>query len=335
MKVAQATLTQQSWLWQLIRFSPYMAGCIIFILLPLILPPYLQSIMSKVLILAIFAMSLDILWGYSGLLSLGHAAYFGIAGYTCGILIVRFGIETFWATAACGIFMAVLTAALFGVIALRVSSIYFLLVTFALGQLVFSVVTKWDKMTGGSDGLVGIPPPNLGFISFSWSAINFYFLVFFVFAVCFFLLYCFVRSPFGLALQGIRDNELRMHSLGFNTWLFKYVGFLVSGLFAGVAGVLVAYQNGVMAPMQVGVLTSGLAALICIIGGIGTLFGPVVGAIIIVFAEFFASMFTPERWPLILGLIFVAAAMYARGGIGSYLYRLWRMACLRYGATKD
>ena len=145
------------WSWQFVRFSPSMVGCLVFILLPLILPPYLQSIMSKVVILAIFAMSLDILWGFSGLLSLGHAAYFGIAGYTCGVLIVRFGVENFWITAACGIFVAVLAAALFGIVALRVSGIYFLLVTFALGQLVFSVVTKWDSMTGGSDGLVGIP----------------------------------------------------------------------------------------------------------------------------------------------------------------------------------
>ncbi len=319
--------------WSLIRFSPLIAGAIVFILLPLVLPPYLQSIMSKVLILAIFAMSLDILWGFSGLLSLGHAAYFGIAGYTCGILLVRFGVQSFWLTAACGILMAVFAAAVFGIIALRVSGIYFLLVTFALGQLVFSIATKWDTMTGGSDGLVGIPAPDLGVPWFSWNAIQFYFLVFVAFVGCFFLLYHFVRSPFGLALQGIRDNEARMRSLGFNPWLFKSIGFLVAGMFAGIAGVLLAYYNGVMAPTQVGVLTSGLAALICIIGGIGTLFGPVVGAIIVVFAEFFASMFTPERWPLILGLIFVASTMYARGGIAAYLYRIWRKACLRHGNT--
>jgi branched-chain amino acid transport system permease protein len=333
-KAAGPGPVSRPWLRQFVRFSPYWVGCLVFVLLPLFLPPYLQSLMSKVLILAIFAMSLDILWGFSGLLSLGHAAYFGIAGYTCGIFIVRFGIENFWVTAACGILMAVLAAALFGIVALRVSGIYFLLVTFALGQLVFSVVTKWDSMTGGSDGLVGIPSPDLGFNWFSWSAINFYFLVFLVFLVCLFLLSHFVRSPFGLALQGIRDNEPRMRSLGFNVWLFKYIGFLVAGLFSGVAGVLLPYQNGVMAPIQVGVLTSGLAALMCIIGGIGTLFGPIVGAMIVVFAEFFASMFSPERWPLILGMIFVLTVMFARGGVGSYLYRLWRKACLRFGTSR-
>jgi branched-chain amino acid transport system permease protein len=314
---------------------PYLTGGILFILIPLILPPYLQSLMSKVLILAIFGMSLDILWGYSGLLSLGHAVYFGIAGYTCGIMTVRFGIESFWTTAACGVASSVLVAAFFGIMALRVSGIYFLLVTFALGQLVFSAVTKWDKVTGGSDGLVGIPSPSLGVNWFSWSPIQFYFLVFIAFGICFFLLYRFVNSPLGLALQGIRDNESRMRSLGFNTWLFRYIGFLVAGLFAGVAGVLLPYQDGVMAPVQVGVMTSGLAALICIIGGIGTLFGPVVGALVIVFAEFIASMYTPERWPLILGVIFVAAAMYARGGIGGYLYRVWRRAYMRSGSPND
>jgi branched-chain amino acid transport system permease protein len=323
-----------SWQHFLIRLSPYLAGGFVYILLPFIVPPYLQSILSKVLILAIFAMSLDILWGYSGLLSLGHAAYFGTAGYACGILLVRYGIESFWITAAGGIFVAVLVAALFGVIALRVSGIYFLLVTFALGQLVFSVVTKWDQMTGGSDGLVGIPSPDLGFKGVTWNALNFHFLVFVAFVVCVFLLARFVRSPFGLALQGIRDNEPRMRSLGYNTWLFRYIGFLVAGLFAGVAGVFLAYQNGVMAPMQVGVITSGLGALMCIIGGIGTLFGPVVGATVIVFAELLASMVAPERWPLILGVIFVAAAMAARGGIGGYFYRLWRKACSRCEAQR-
>ncbi len=329
MKDSTIGLVSQSWVRTAIVCSPYLAGGILFILVPLMLPPYLQSLMSKVLILAIFGMSLDILWGYSGLLSLGHAVYFGIAGYTCGVLTVRFGMESFWATAACGIFASVLVAAFFGIMALRVSGIYFLLVTFALGQLVFSAVTKWDKLTGGSDGLVGIPSPSLGVRWFSWSPIQFYFLVFLACLGCFYLLRRFINSPFGLALQGVRDNEPRMRSLGFNTWLFRYIGFLVAGLFAGVAGVLLPYQDGVMAPVQVGVMTSGLGALICIIGGIGTLFGPVVGALIIVFAEFVASMYTPERWPLVLGMIFMAAAMYARGGIGGYLYRVWRRTYLR------
>jgi branched-chain amino acid transport system permease protein len=334
MKVAKTEPVRQSWLGQLVRFAPYIAGCIIFILLPPLLPSYLQSIMAKVIVLALFAMSLDILWGYSGLLSLGHAAYFGVAGYATGILIMRYGIESFWVIAACGILVTVLIAAVFGIIALRVSGVYFLLVTFALGQLVFSVGTKWDTMTGGSDGLVGIPRPDLGLPWFNlWDSLSFYFFVLLAFIICFFLLYRFVKSPFGLALQGIRDNELRMRSLGYNTWLSKYVAFIVAGLFAGVAGILFTYLNGVVAPMQAGVLTSGLAALICIIGGLGTLFGPVVGSLVIVFAEFFASMYMPERWPLILGAIFVVAVMYVRGGIGNHLYQFWKKLCLRYSST--
>lgn len=325
----------QPWRWLLVRFAPYIFIGVVLIILPAFLPSYVQSIMTKFLIFAIFAMSLDVLFGYTGLLSFGHAAYLGVAGYTTGILIVRYGLESFWISAPAGILVAALVAAIFGFIALRVSGIYFLLVTFALGQLLFSAAVKWYNMTGGTDGLKGIPRPDLGLPGFTWNASYFYYFVFLAFVLCYFLLYRLMNSPFGNALQGIREQEARMHSLGYNVWLYKYVAFVIAGLFAGVAGVLFAYHNGLMAPSHLAVETSALAMLMIIIGGRGTLFGPAIGAAVIVLVEYFASIYTAERWPLILGAVFIAAIMYFRGGIGVYLVRVWNKVRYKYGSVKS
>ena len=234
-----ATDSKSNKLWQtkLTRFSPIIIGLVIFALIPAFLPAYVQSIMTKVLIFAIFAMSLDIIMGYTGLLSLGHAAFFGVGGYTVAILISKLEITSFWLIAPVGIIMAAIFAAILGVIALRVSGLYFLLVTFALSMLLVSVASKWYAVTKGTDGLAGLPMPVLGIPGFRWDATLFYYFVFVFFVVCFFLMFRIMQSPFGKALQGIRESEPRMRVLGYNVWFYKYVAFIVSGLFAGVAGV--------------------------------------------------------------------------------------------------
>ncbi len=309
---------------KLLRILPYGGTVFIFAVLPLVLSQYLQSMMTKFFIFAIFAMSLDLIFGYVGLISMGHAAFFGIAGYTCGILVVKHGIESFWIAAPCGILMAGLLAAVFGIFVFRVSGIYFLLVTFALGELLFSAATKWYSMTGGSYGLGGIPPPNLGLTWLEWDATTFYYFAFIVLVVCFFLLYRFIHSPFGHALQGVREHEARMECLGYDVWFYKYVAFIISALFAGVAGVLFGHFNGLMAPMHLGIATSALGMLMVIIGSAGTLFGPVIGAGVIIFVEHYAGILTPARWPLIIGAVFIISVIYFRAGIGVYLSRIWK-----------
>lgn len=304
------------------RFGPYIIGGIVFILLPIALPSYVQSILTKVLIFAIFAMSLDIIMGYTGLLSLGHAAFFGMGGYTAAILITKAHITSFWIIAPAGIILAALTAAVLGAIALRVSGTYFLLVTFALSMLLVSIATKWYSFTGGSDGLPNLPYPDLG-ISITWSTVGFYYFVFVVFIICFYLIYRFINSPFGQALTGIRESEVRMRALGYNTWLYKYIAFIVSGLFAGVAGVLTASYNGVIAPWHLDVTVSSLALLICILGGQGTLWGPLIGSFVMILVEYFSSLYIPERWPLVLGAVFVATVMLLDNGIAPQLGKLW------------
>ena len=289
---------------------------------------------TKVLVFAIFAMSFDIIFGYTGLLSLGHAAYFGVGGYTAGILIVKFGIESFWITAPLGILMATLVAAVFGVIVLQTRGVYLLLVTAALGQLLAAVALKWNDVTGGYNGLWGIPHPDLGLTGFTWDATSFYYFVFLIFAICFFFLYRLINSPFGYALRGIRESEPRMRALGYNTWLHKYAAFVIAGFFAGVAGVLFGETYGAIGPTSLDISTSTLVMLMVIIGGTGTLFGAVIGSGAILVMEYFVSSFIPERWPLVLGVVFIAAVMYARGGIGVHLLRLWRKVTYQYGSIK-
>lgn len=319
----------------LAEYTAYIVSFLILVFLPLFLPSYLQSMLTKVLIFAIFAMSLNLIWGYTGLISLGHAAFFGVGGYTTGILILRYGNGSFWTSGLLGILMAGIIAALFGIIALRVAGIYFLLVTLALGQLVYYIAMVWRPMTNGSDGIVGIPFPDLGIPWLRWDEVLFYYFVLLVFVICFFILYRIVKSPFGCALQGIRDQEPRMRCLGYNTWVYKYIAFIIAGTFAGVAGVLFGHFLGMIHPLHASIATSTIALLMVIIGSTRVIFGPIIGAALIVLLEYFSSLYAPARWPLILGAVFIISVMFLRGGIGIYLVRLWDRVSCRYGSAKS
>ena len=305
---------------ELIRFAPYIGICLIFIILPFLTGSYILSIVTKAIIFALFAMSLDILFGYMNLITMGHALYFGTAAFTAGYLMVKQGITSFWVCSGLGTLGAGLLAAITGPIALRVYGMYFMLVTLALGQLGYTVIFKYIREPG-LEGMVGIKYPTLGIPGLVLNTDGFYYLVFAVFAVCFFLLYRLVRSPFGYAIQGIRQDETRMKSIGYNTWLYKYIAFIIAGLFAGLAGTLFAYYSGVIVANHVGVFTSVYVILMVIIGGPGTLFGPILGSFILVSLENIISAFTPERWYFILGVVFVLAAMFLRGGIWVYLLK--------------
>ncbi|MBW2609477.1 MAG: branched-chain amino acid ABC transporter permease [Deltaproteobacteria bacterium] len=319
---------------QLVRLLPYIFGLLLFTMFPLLVPTYLQTMITKVFVFAIFAMSLNLIWGYTGLTSLGHAAYFGIGGYVYAILVTRYGIESFWVSGPLSILATGLVAAAFGIVALRVTGVYFLLVTLALGRLVYYVAVKWRSMTQGSDGIIGIALPNLGLPGFTWNATYFCFFVLFVLIICYILLYLIVKSPFGYALQGVRDQEPRMRCLGYNTWLYKYIAFIIAGIFAGIAGMLFSQYLGVFHPDHTGVAMSTVVLLMVIIGGTRMFFGPIIGAIVIVLLEYFASLYMPARWPMLLGAVFVIAVMFLRGGIGIHLVRLWEKVINGYGSVK-
>jgi branched-chain amino acid transport system permease protein len=312
------------------RFVSYLIVGAILVIMPLLLSPYFHSMMTQILIFSIFAMSLNFVFGYTGLFSLGHAAYLGVAGYGSAILVLRYGVKSFWLAAPAGILMAVVLAAIFGILALRVAGIYFLFTTLALGELVASVALKWRSMTGGTNGLTGIPYPDLG-LPFTMNANSFYYFALIIFAVSYFLMYRLINSPFGLALQGIRDDETRAQCLGYNTWLYKYVAFIISGFFAGVAGVLFAPFSGTLVPSHLGVMTSTLVMLMVIIGSDRIVFGPVVGATVVLFLQYSASIYAPARWPFILGGVFVLSVMFLRQGISVHLVRFWSKVIYSYG----
>jgi len=280
------------------------------------LPSYPLTLCTQALIAAMFAMSLDVLLGYTGLASLGHAAYFGVAAYAVAILTTERQVGLAGCLAA-GLAAAALTAAVFGLIAIRATGTYFLMITLALGMVVWGLAFRWVSVTKGDNGIAGIPRPELALGWNLWAPLPFFYFVLLIALVAWGLLGLLVSSPFGLSLRGIRESESRMRALGYNVWLHKYLAFVLSGAFAGLAGVLWAYYNGFVSPVDVQLVTSVEALLMVALGGPGTLVGPALGAAIIVFLKNFVSVYT-KRWLLILGAVYIGAILFApRGLVGA------------------
>jgi len=289
------------------------AALLVLIALPAFLSSYQLSLLTKMLIFGIFAMSLDLLLGYTGLPSLGHAAYFGVAAYTVGLLALRVT-NNFWLDFPAGLLMATGVSALFGLFALRARGSYFLMITLALGQVLWGIAFGWRSLTGGDDGLPSVPRPQLPLPWALTDGVPFYYFVLAFFAVAVLVLSVIVRSPFGRALVGIRESERRMEVLGYDVWRYKYVAFILAGLFAGVAGNLFVYFNGFVSPSYLNIVFSASALLMVILGGAGTLLGPALGAAVIVFLENLISAYM-ERWVLVLGVIYVLVTLFAPHGL--------------------
>lgn len=299
-----------------------------FTILPLFIGSYYQGLLTKMLIFAVLAMSLDLLLGYTGLPSLGHAAFFGSAAYSVALLS-KHVTTNFWIAAGAGVGTALLVAAIFALLALRARGAYFLMITLALGQVIWAIAYDWRALTGGDDGLPGIPRPDLGLPWNLWDTLNFYYFTLLIFLVTAGIMRVIVRSPFGLALVGIRESESRMTVLGYNVWLYKYVAFVLSALFAGIAGILYVYYNNFISPAALSIMPSAEAMLMVILGGPGTLFGPAAGGAAIVFLESLVSGYT-ERWLLILGVLYVFVMLFAPNGVWPYFARwsgksVWRI----------
>ena len=284
------------------------------IVAPLFISSYYVGLIILALIYGIFAMSLDILSGYAGLPSLGHAAFFGVSAYTVAIINVKV-LNHFAVEFVSGLVAAAIVAAIFGVLALRTKGIYFLMVTLALSVLMWGLASRWAGLTGGEDGLTGVSRPDLSPILWNLKATtHYYYFVLIVFGIATLLMYLFVRSSFGITLLGIQENETRMGCLGYDTWGYRYMAFVVAGVFAGLAGILNVYYNRFVSPTDLGVLTSSKVLLMLILGGTGTLFGPILGAGIIIFFENLISGYT-ERWLSVLGIIYVVVIFFTRKGI--------------------
>lgn len=282
----------------------------------LVAPPFLSgfllTLLTQALIYAILAMSLDIVLGYTGLASLGHAAYLGLGAYSVAILTTRHG-AGFWVTLVVGIMLAAAVAAVFGLVALRASGVYFLMITLALGMVAWGLAHRWVSLTQGDNGISSVPRPTGLPVSLA-GAVPYYYFALIALALAFWFLRTVVRSPFGRTLVGIRESESRMRTLGYHVWLHKYVGFVIAGGVGGFAGVFWGYYNGFVSPSDLELATSVEILLMVALGGRGTLVGPAIGAGIIVLLKNLVSVYT-QRWLLILGAVYIGTIVWAPEGI--------------------
>jgi branched-chain amino acid transport system permease protein len=271
---------------------------------------------TRALAFSILVMSLDILLGFTGLASLGQAAYLGVGAYLTAILASKyqFGLGyDFWLVVLGGILIGAALAAVFGLLAIRASGVYFLMITLALGQCVWGLAYRWNSLTGGDNGLNLRVKPQFAGLDLG-NDLTFFYLVFVFFAVSLLLMYVLVRSPFGRSLVGIRERELRMQILGYNTWLHKYIAFIIAGGFGGLSGVLWAHTAGIVSPENVVLTTSVDALLMVVLGGAGTLVGGVIGSFIVFGLREYLSTIVPW-WQYVLGSVYVLTILFLPTGL--------------------
>ena len=285
-----------------------------FIAAPQVLPPYAMTLLTELVILALFAMSLDLMVGYTKLVSFGHAGAYGLGAYACALLSLNTTIPL--------PFIILLSALIVGVIAIGIAwsctmatGVSFAMLTLAFGQLAYAVAFKWVSVTGGSDGLSGIPKrPG----PFGWTALTskpgFYVLSVACLLGAYFFCRGLIKSPFGQVLRGIRENEMKVLSLGYNTRRYKIAVVSIAYMFAGMAGALYAAFAGFAIPEILFWTVSGQVLIMVIVGGQGTLIGPMLGAVFFIMVEHKLSEMT-ETWGLFMGLIFIAFVMFAPNGL--------------------
>jgi branched-chain amino acid transport system permease protein len=273
---------------------------------------FLQSLVIEILMFSILSMSLNLLVGYTGLVSLGHAAFFAVAGYAAAIAAIRLSPDVL-VTFAAGIAASTLLAVLVGWLSIRLSGFYFLMITFTFAQMVYVAASRWKPWTGGSDGLI-IPGPELFGQPVLQSREAFYYTALAIFAVCCMAMYGLVTSPFGRTLAGIRERAPRMRALGYDVRRCKLGAFVAAAAFASVAGVLNAQFNLFIAPESAHWTQSAITLVMVLIGGSSFFVGPIVGTAIVLLLQYELSSYT-EYWGLVLGLMFIALITGAREGL--------------------
>jgi len=296
-----------------VRIVGLLLAFLVLAALPPLYSSYWVTILTQMLIFAILAMSLDILLGYTGLSSFGHAAFFGAAAYAVAILSTRYKMG-FLVCFISGIALSAGISTIFGLLVAHATGVYFLIITLALGMTLWGLAFRWVTMTGGDNGISGIARPDIGLPLSLKDPLTFYYVILFFFLVSLILMAILVRSPFGHSLKGVRESESRMRVLGYHTWLHKYLSYVCSAAFGGFAGVLWAYFNGFTSPYDMDLTASIEIILMVILGGPGTLIGPALGACIIVFLKNFISAYT-QRWLLIVGTIYILTILYAPQGL--------------------
>jgi branched-chain amino acid transport system permease protein len=273
--------------------------------------PFYVNISSQILLWAVAALALNVLVGYAGLVSLGHAGLLAVAGYTAGLLLQAGYGHMLACLAAVAVTLA--ASAVFAVLALRSTGIGFLMITLALGQIVWGIAYRWASLTNGDNGVnLASRPAPLGFSLAG--AVPFYYATLLIFLVALLSMWVFVRSPFGASLAGTRDQPRRMTALGFHVWLIRFLAFLISGFWCGVSGLLYVYYHQFIAPPAAALTSSAEILLMVISGGTATLIGPIAGAAIVVIMKNVASAYI-ERWNMVLGVIFVLIISFMPEGL--------------------
>jgi branched-chain amino acid transport system permease protein len=307
-------------------------------LLPYVVPPYQTVLLSYGLIFAIAALGFNLLLGYTGLLSFGHSAYFGVGAYAVALIVKYLGITSMEACIAGGVVAAGLVAALFGIVCVRYTRIFFGILTLALSQVLWSLAFKFFWVTGGSDGL-RVPTPTLlgGMLAgalgaaqdkLDFLAHRYYYYVLILFAAGMVVMWLIVHSPFGKALQAIRDNEVRAEFVGIQVRRYRWVAFVVSGAYTGLAGALWVPLNGLTTPDIMHWTFSGKIVFFTVLGGFQTFAGPVIGAVVYNYLETYAVGHT-VYWQMVLGIVLVVLVLALPAGIAGTAGRLamrWRSA---------
>jgi branched-chain amino acid transport system permease protein len=290
------------------------AALVALVLGPWVLARHQLSLLTDLLIFGLFAMSLDLILGYTGMLSFGHAAYFGLGAYASALVLLELGQPVPVALVA-GMLLAGVVAVPVGWLSTRSTGVYFAMLTLAFAQFLYTVAYKWRSVTGGSDGIAGVPKTTLiwGGPSLA-SSQAFYFLAAACVVLSLVLCRALVRSPFGRALQAIRENERRFASLGRDPRPFKLVVFVIAAVFAGLAGALFAPFRGFASPEVMFWVFSGQALMMVTIGGIGTLIGPILGAMVFILIQEILSSYT-EHWMIFTGFVFVLMVIFLPGGL--------------------
>jgi branched-chain amino acid transport system permease protein len=293
-------------------------GLIALVLFPLLGAKFYLQLFAKIMIMAVFAMSLDLLVGYAGLVSFGHAAFYGIGAYMLWWLSPQYAAANFWLTVPAAMAAAALAATAIGLLVLRCSGVYFIMATLAFAQMFFYFAAG-SKFFGGSDGVYVYVKPATGFFDLG-NTTQFYYLTLAALAATYLLLRGLIFTLFGRALLGIKSNEQRMRSLGFSTFGYKLAAFALAGALAGLAGYLDAAQFGFVNPDLFDWRLSGLALMMVILGGMGTLYGPIIGAFALVLLQDTLSDAT-RHWLLPMGVFIILAVLFLPRGVSGLLRR--------------
>jgi branched-chain amino acid transport system permease protein len=305
------------------KWAGWIVVAVILVAMPWIAGEYYINLASQIFIAAIFAASLNLLVGYGGLPSLGHASWLGLAAYLSAWMSLRLGLGH-WLTAPVALLATTLIACAFGWISLRATGLGFLMITLALSQVLWGTAYRWVSVTDGDNGLRGLTRPAPFGISLD-GATSFYYFALAVTVVAIVLMAMFVASPFGAALRGTRDQPRRMGALGHAVWTVRWITFVYSGFWGAVSGLLFVYYNKYIHPASLSITSSAEALLGVIAGGSGTLAGPIVGAAIIMLLKNYVSAYI-ERWNMLMGFVFVLIVIFVPEGVVPGARRLLRRA---------